>query len=133
MSGPYKLLPCPFCGPGGSIVEPVKNDYGRWQIACGCCGLHGGNRPDNDLSKMAEHWNTRRPAYAAGRADAGDRIVALEKALEPFAREISKYFGDDGYPIYRLNGYVDVRAEDCVTARALLSPQITTAKEREDG
>ena len=81
MSGPYKLLPCPFCGPGGSIVEPVKNDYGRWQIACGCCGLHGGNRPDNDLSKMVEHWNTRRPAYAAGRADAGDRIAALEKAL----------------------------------------------------
>lgn len=55
-----RLKPCPFCGTGGSIVEAVKNDYGRWQIVCGCCGLHGGNRSDNDLEKQIEHWNTRR-------------------------------------------------------------------------
>ncbi len=55
-----RLKPCPFCGTGASIVEAIKNDYGQWQIVCGCCGLHGGIRPDKNLEKTIEHWNTRR-------------------------------------------------------------------------
>lgn len=53
------LLPCPFCGPGNSIVELVENDYGHRQIACGRCGLHSGFRPDKDDTLLIAHWNTR--------------------------------------------------------------------------
>jgi ribosomal protein S27AE len=53
------LKPCPMCGPGMSIVEYYRDDYGKWRIACGACGLHSGIRVDNSLSKLIEYWNTR--------------------------------------------------------------------------
>lgn len=56
----HRLAPCPMCGPGGSIVQGIKDYYGKWHIACGRCGLHSGFRSDNDFEKLLTHWNTRR-------------------------------------------------------------------------
>lgn len=68
-----RLKPCPFCGPGQSIVEVVENEYHQFQIACGRCGTHSGIRPDRDLSLTIEYWN-RRPgeelAFSNGQIDA---------------------------------------------------------------
>lgn len=53
------LLPCPFCGPRNSIVECYEDDYGKWRVACGACGVHTGIRPDNNREMVINHWNTR--------------------------------------------------------------------------
>jgi len=53
------LLPCPFCGPGNSQVECYQDDYGKWRVACGACGVHTGIRTDNDRRLVEKHWNTR--------------------------------------------------------------------------
>jgi len=57
-----RLEPCPFCGPGNSIVECYQDDYGYWKVGCGACGSHSGIRPKSDpdgRAKVVAHWNTR--------------------------------------------------------------------------
>lgn len=57
-----RLEPCPFCGPGNSIVECYQDDYGYWKVGCGACGSHSGIRPKSDpdgRAKVVARWNTR--------------------------------------------------------------------------
>jgi len=54
-----KLKPCPMCGPENSIVECYQDEYGKWRVACGACGLHSGFRADNNVKLIKKHWNRR--------------------------------------------------------------------------
>ena len=54
-----KLKPCPMCGPENSIVECYQDEYGKWRVACGACGLHSGFRADNNVKLIKKHWNCR--------------------------------------------------------------------------
>ncbi|MBD7992882.1 Lar family restriction alleviation protein [Ochrobactrum sp. Sa2BUA5] len=63
------LKPCPFCGPGESVVECYTDDYGYWKVGCGRCGSHSGTRPQSDpdaKSKIISTWNTRPAAPVEG-------------------------------------------------------------------
>ena len=55
------LLPCPFCGPGESIVEPWHDDVAkRWRVGCGRCGCSTGISPrDKTKAPAIEAWNRR--------------------------------------------------------------------------
>jgi Lar family restriction alleviation protein len=56
------LLPCPFCGPGQSMVDPWYDDVAkRWSIGCGRCGASSGRSVHAEGSKEAaiKAWNTR--------------------------------------------------------------------------
>ncbi|MDO9068609.1 MAG: Lar family restriction alleviation protein, partial [Deltaproteobacteria bacterium] len=60
-----ELLPCPFCGPGQSMVDPWYDDVSkRWAVGCGRCGSSSGRSIHADGSKEAaiKSWNTRAPA-----------------------------------------------------------------------
>lgn len=60
-----ELLPCPFCGPGQSMVDPWYDDVSkRWAIGCGRCGASSGRSIHAEGSKEAaiKSWNTRSPA-----------------------------------------------------------------------
>lgn len=60
--GEVELMPCPFCGPGASIVTCYSDDYGYWAVACGACGTRSGKRPSSDpkaAEKVMALWNTR--------------------------------------------------------------------------
>jgi Lar family restriction alleviation protein len=57
-----ELKPCPFCGPGQSIVTCYQDDYGYWTVGCGRCGSHSGKRPRRDPEgrrKVIDLWNSR--------------------------------------------------------------------------
>lgn len=57
-----KLLPCPFCGLGNSMVAPWFDDVSkRWAVGCGRCGSSSGRSVHADGSKEAaiKSWNTR--------------------------------------------------------------------------
>jgi Lar family restriction alleviation protein len=61
------LLPCPFCGPGQSMVDPWFDDVSkRWAVGCGRCGASSGRSIHAEGSKEAaiRSWNTRAPAAA---------------------------------------------------------------------
>ena len=58
MSDP-DLKPCPHCGPGESVVSLYYTDTGRYTVACGACGSHGGHCGSEDDARKL--WN-RRPA-----------------------------------------------------------------------
>lgn len=56
-----QLAPCPFCGPGQSIVA-VYEDCSGWSVGCGRCGSHSGHRPPSDpegRAKVIALWNQR--------------------------------------------------------------------------
>lgn len=53
------LKPCPFCGPGNSVVECYQGQYQKWQVTCGACGVHSGISPANDMEEVIQNWNTR--------------------------------------------------------------------------
>ena len=56
------LKPCPFCGPGGSIVTVYEDEYGYWTVGCGRCGSHSGKRPKKVLfsrQMVIDLWNQR--------------------------------------------------------------------------
>jgi ribosomal protein S27AE len=59
------LLPCPFCGPGNSMVSTWFDDANkRWRVGCGRCGVSTGTTPrkENDSEDVARaRWNTRNP------------------------------------------------------------------------
>lgn len=60
-----ELLPCPFCGPGQSMVDPWFDDVSkRWTVGCGRCGASSGRSIHAEGSKEAaiKSWNTRAPA-----------------------------------------------------------------------
>lgn len=56
-------LPCPFCGPGNSIVEAYYDDWSkRYRVGCGCCGASTGITPrasDDSAAVAIARWNTR--------------------------------------------------------------------------
>lgn len=58
-----KLLPCPFCGPGQSIVSLWHDDMAqRWRVGCGRCGASSGISPrDKTEAPAIAAWNNRRP------------------------------------------------------------------------
>jgi hypothetical protein len=56
------VLPCPFCGPKGSMVSCYQDCSGYWSVGCGRCGTHSGMRPPSDpeaRQKVMALWNTR--------------------------------------------------------------------------
>ena len=61
MSEPSALLPCPFCGPGQSIVSLWFDDVSkRWRVGCGRCGCSTGTSPrDKTQAPAIAAWNTR--------------------------------------------------------------------------
>lgn len=67
------LLPCPFCGPGQSMVSLWFDDVSkRWRVGCGRCGCSTGTSPrDKTQAPAIAAWNTR----------------AAPSAQEPVARE----------------------------------------------
>lgn len=73
------LLPCPFCGPGQSMVDPWFDDVSkRWAIGCGRCGSSSGRSVHAEGSKDAaiKLWNTR--GILASQPSAGGLREALE-------------------------------------------------------
>lgn len=58
---PVELLPCPFCGPGQSIVSLWHDDMTqRWRVGCGRCGASSGTSPrDKTEAPAIAAWNTR--------------------------------------------------------------------------
>ena len=51
------LKPCPFCGPGNSIVELYETEYKRWVVGCGACGAQSGDHKDKSVVRKT--WNNR--------------------------------------------------------------------------
>jgi len=81
-----ELKPCPFCGPGNSVVEYYQDPYGYHIVGCGRCGSHSGTRPQSDpegKARVIASWNSRpmedfpRTVQAAQ----SDREKRLETAL----------------------------------------------------
>jgi Lar family restriction alleviation protein len=56
-----KLLPCPFCGEGNSIVSLWFDDVvKRYRVGCGRCGCSTGTSPrDKKEAPAIAAWNTR--------------------------------------------------------------------------
>lgn len=57
-----RLLSCPFCGPGQSMVDTYFDDMSkRWAVGCGRCGSSSGRSVHAEGSKEAaiKSWNTR--------------------------------------------------------------------------
>lgn len=82
-----KLEPCPFCGPGNSIVECYQDPYGAWTVGCGACGAHSGKRPKSDpdgRTKVITHWN-RRPAATI--------ISELQSERDALKHDIERHLG----------------------------------------
>lgn len=55
------LLPCPFCGPGESVVSLYFDDMSqRYRVGCGRCGASTGIHPrDKTEAPAIEAWNRR--------------------------------------------------------------------------
>jgi hypothetical protein len=56
------LKPCPFCGPGQSVVTLYITEFKYWTVGCGRCGSHSGQRPvrdDQGRDKVVTVWNRR--------------------------------------------------------------------------
>lgn len=56
-----ELKPCPFCGPGQSVVSLYFDDVARrWRVGCGRCGCSTGISPRDETPNPAVfHWNKR--------------------------------------------------------------------------
>ena len=56
-----ELKPCPFCGPGGSVVSVYFDDSSRrYRVGCGACGCSSGIHPrDKTPAPAIEAWNRR--------------------------------------------------------------------------
>lgn len=80
-----ELKPCPFCGPGNSMVDLWFDDVSkRWAVGCGRCGSSSGRsvHAEGSKEKAAAAWNTRAPQQAAA-SDPGRE--ALEQARKDIA------------------------------------------------
>ena len=85
-----ELKPCPFCGPGGSVVSLYACDSGYVRVACGACGSQSGHRHERHedaQSRIMHLWNTR-PIEDALQA----RIVEMEAAIVYLANLRSAYW-----------------------------------------
>lgn len=52
------LAPCPHCGPGQSMCDPVEDILGkRWQVFCGRCGSSSGSYKTE--AESIAGWNRR--------------------------------------------------------------------------
>ena len=86
-----ELLPCPFCGPGQSMVDPWYDDVSkRWAVGCGRCGSSSGRSIHAEGSKEAavNAWNTRAPA----RCDVQNATVRLEARPADDSEEWTEIF-----------------------------------------
>jgi len=56
-----RLLSCPFCGPGQSMVDAYFDDMSkRWRVGCGRCGCSTGIHPRETGPEPAiAAWNKR--------------------------------------------------------------------------
>lgn len=75
------LLPCPFCGPGQSMVDPWYDDVSkRWAIGCGRCGASSGRSVHAEGSKESaiKAWNTRASQPARCSADIRAVLIAAK-------------------------------------------------------
>lgn len=77
-----RLLSCPFCGPGESMVSAYFDDLSnRWRVGCGRCGCSTGISPrDGTPDPAIAAWNKRAPA-AVPPAPGVDDLVALVENL----------------------------------------------------
>lgn len=79
-----KLLPCPFCGPGNSMVDAYFDDLSkRWRVGCGRCGCSTGTHPKEKGPEPAiKSWNTRASAPAlAQEVESQTKMVTQLKGL----------------------------------------------------
>ena len=86
-----ELKPCPFCGPGESVVECYADDYGYWKVGCGRCGSHSGTRPKSDpdaQAKVIAHWNTRPAAPVEGLETVKRELLGAVKFFDDFPPSI---------------------------------------------
>jgi Lar family restriction alleviation protein len=76
-----RLLPCPFCGPGESVVDAVFDDVTqRWRVYCGRCGCSTGIHPrDRTQAPAIAAWN-RRAAHADLSGEVRELVEALKAA-----------------------------------------------------
>jgi hypothetical protein len=72
-----ELLPCPFCGPGNSVVSLWLDDVAhRWRVGCGRCGCSTGIHPrDKTEAPAIAAWNTRAALAPAG---VGERFCQMD-------------------------------------------------------
>lgn len=88
-------LPCPFCGPGNSIVEAYYDDWSkRYRVGCGRCGASSGISPrasDDSATVAIARWNTRDGWNARAALDA--RPDPELQAAEAVRRAASTHSG----------------------------------------
>lgn len=66
-----ELKPCPFCGPGESVVSLYFDDVAkRHRVGCGRCGASSGIHPRSRRSEHAvKAWNLRAALQEQDRED----------------------------------------------------------------
>lgn len=101
-----ELKPCPFCGPGQSVVSLWHDDMAqRWRVGCGRCGASSGISPrDKTEAPAIAAWNTRAAAPEGARAVLPETGV-LRAALERFD-ETTADCGETDLPRAKLDGLV---------------------------
>lgn len=102
-----ELLPCPFCGPGQSMVDPWYDDVSkRWAVGCGRCGSSSGRSIHAEGSKEAaiKSWNTRAPAQCDVQTE--DVRWGVNVLLETIAQKFEAW---DTYDLWRSDAAATVR------------------------
>ncbi len=60
-----KLLPCPFCGERGGLIQPIQGPNRVWNAYCtnkreqGKCGVVIYGLGGDTKQSVADRWNTR--------------------------------------------------------------------------
>ena len=93
-----ELLPCPFCGPGESVVECYYDDSAfRYRVGCGRCGASSGIHPrDKTRAPAIAAWNRRTPPASAQVTDAlRECMMAINNGVHSRMRRAA----DDAFAI----------------------------------
>lgn len=86
-----ELKPCPFCGPGGSVVSIYFDDSSRrYRVGCGACGCATGIHPrDKTPAPAIAAWNNRAPPFVTDEM-IKRAAVAISGAPFPSKRSMDK-------------------------------------------